>query len=273
MGECTAGTEALRSLLDTEYAFGTRARTSIRTAFLEYLAEDSLVLEPAPTAGRAFYESAQESLDKLEWYPALADLSGSGDLGFTAGPWIYTVTAGGMSHGHFLTIWKRDAACRWQIECDAGVSHAAPTSAEPKLSPDQASYAPRSAPLPSLIADHAPDRAMQDFQNTARQDGIAAALRTYARTADFRLYIDGEAPMELSAANRYFFDRTLPGTWMEDAHTGAADGSLAYSVGVLDGKNRRASHAYVQIWQYAPKVANWGLRLLLINSLATSLSK
>lgn len=273
MGECTAGAEALRSLLDTEYAFGTRARTSIRTAFLEYLAEDSLVLQPAPTAGRAFYESAQVNADKLEWYPALADLAGSGDLGFTAGPWIYTVTAGGMSHGHFLTIWKRDAACRWQIECDAGVSHAAPTSAEPKLSPDQASYAPRSAPLPRLIADHALDGAMQDFQNTARQDGIAPALRTYARTADFRLYIDGEAPMELSAANRYFFDRTLSGAWMEEVHSRSADASLAYSVGVLGGTNRPGSHAYVQIWQYAPKVANWGLRLLLINSLATAVSK
>jgi hypothetical protein len=273
MGECTAGAEALRSLLDTEYAFGTRARTSIRTAFLEYLAEDSLVLQPAPTAGRAFYESAQDNADKLEWYPALAELAGSGDLGFTAGPWIYTVTAGGMSHGHFLTIWKRDAACRWQIECDAGVSHAAPTSAEPKLSPDQASYAPRSAPLPRLIADHALDGAMQDFQNTARQDGIAPALRTYARTADFRLYIDGEAPMELSAANRYLFDRTFPGTWMEEVHSRSADASLAYSVGVIGGKNRPGSHAYVQVWQYAPKVANWGLRLLLINSLATSLSK
>ncbi|MHB8476103.1 MAG: Cif family virulence factor [Steroidobacteraceae bacterium] len=273
MGECIAGTEALRSLLDTEYAFGTRARTSIRTAFLEYLAEDSVVLQPAPTAGRAFYGSAQDNADKLEWYPALADLSGSGDLGFTAGPWIYTVATGGVSHGHFLTIWKRDAACRWQIECDAGVSHAAPTGAEPKLSPDQASYAPRSAPLPSLIVDHALDHAMQDFQNTARQEGIAPALRTYARTADFRLYIDGEAPMGLSAANRHFYDRTLSGTWMEDVRTSSADVSLAYSVGVLGGTNRPGSHAYVQIWQYAPKVANWGLRLLLINSLATSLSK
>jgi hypothetical protein len=163
----------LRSLLDTEYAFA-------------------------------------DSLDKVERYPALADLSGSGDLGFTAGPWIHTVSPGGMSHGHFLTIWKRDAACRWQIECGAGVSHAAPASAEPKLSPSQASYAPRSAPLPSLIADHALDLSMQDFQNTARQDGIAPALRTYARTADFLLYTDGEAPLELAAANRFFLIAHFP---------------------------------------------------------------
>lgn len=273
MGEYAAGAEGLRSLLDTEYAFGTRAQTSIRTAFLEYLADDSLVLEPAPTAGRAFYLSAKDSVDKLEWYPTLADISGSGDLGFTAGPWIYTAAAGGVSHGHFLTIWKRDATGRWQIECDAGVSHAAPTNPEPKLSPDHASYAARSAPLPGLIADHALDRAMQDYQNTAPQDGIAPALRTYARTADFRLYIDGEAPMELAAANRYFMDRAVPGPWMESVRKSSADGSLAYSVGVLGGTNRPASHADVQIWQYAPKVANWGLRVLLINSLATSLSK
>jgi hypothetical protein len=273
MGECTGGVDALRGLLDTEYAFGARARTSVRSAFLEYLAEDSLVLEPAPTPGREFYESTKDNADRLEWYPAIADLSGSGDLGFTAGPWVHTPASGGQTNGHFLTVWKRNSVCRWQIECDGGISHAVPTSAEPKLSSDQVSYAPREAPPQKLIADDAVGRAMSEFQDTASDDGVAPGLRTYARTADFRFYIDGEAPMELSAANRYFYDRPLAGRWQEHASGRSADSSLAYSVGVLGGANRPSSHAYVQVWQYAPRVANWGLRLLLINSLTPPLSK
>jgi hypothetical protein len=38
-------------------------------------------------------------------------------------------------------------------------------------------------------------------------------------------------------------------------------------VGVLTGRNEHSTHAYVQIWQYDPKVANWGLRVLLVNPL------
>jgi hypothetical protein len=240
MGECTGGVDALRSLLDTEYAFGAGARTSVRSAFR---------------------------------YPAIADVSGSGDLGFTAGPWIHTLASGSQTNGHFLTIWKRDAACRWQIECDGGISHAVPTSAEPELSSDQASYEPRDAPLQKLIADDAVGRALRDFQNTVRDDGVAPGLRTYARTADFRLYLDGEVPMELAAANRYFDHRTLAGDWQEHARGRSADSSVAYAVGVLGGAHRPSSHAFVQVWQYAPRVANWGLRLLLINSLTPPMSK
>jgi hypothetical protein len=273
MGECTGGVDALRGLLDTEYAFGARARTSVRSAFLDYLAEDSLVLEPAPRPGREFYESTRDNADRLEWYPATADVSGSGDLGFTAGPWIHTLASGGQTNGHFLTIWKRDAACHWQIECDGGISHAVPISAEPKLSSDQASYAPRDAPPPKLVADDAIGGTLRDFQDTARDDGVAPGLRTYARTADFRLYLDGEAPMELSAANRYFYDRKLAGHWKERVRGRSADSSVAYTVGVLGAAHRPDSHAYVQVWQYASRVANWGLRLLLINSLTPPMSK
>jgi hypothetical protein len=266
---CDTGSAALKGLLQTEYAFGEQARHSIRAAFLEYLAPDSLVLQPGPESGRAVYAAAKENSNKLEWYPATADLAGSDDLGFTTGPWTYTVAADGTQlHGDFLTIWKRDAACRWQVEFDGGVSHAAPTNAESPLAPEQATLARRSAPPPKLVRDDAVGHAISDFQGTASQDGFAAGLRTYARDFDFHFYTDGEAPMGLGTANRYFAGRKIPGEWQEDARSRSADSSLAYSVGEIKDAKRRSSHAYVEIWQYDPKVANWGLRVLLINPLA-----
>ncbi len=169
MDQCTSDTAALRGLLNTEYAFGQRARDSVKAAFLEYLAEDSLVLQPLPVPGRAFYTAASESADKLEWYPAVVDLAGSADLGFTTGPWIYTTASGGQVHGHFLTIWKNDAKCRWLVQFDGGVSHAAPANAETKLEPDQVSYAVRIGPPQILIAGGAVSQAINDFQGTSRQ--------------------------------------------------------------------------------------------------------
>lgn len=265
MDQCTSDTAALRGLLNTEYAFGRRARDSVKAAFLEYLAEDSLVLQPLPVPGRAFYTAASESADKLEWYPAVVDLAGSADLGFTTGPWIYTTASGGQVHGHFLTIWKNDAKCRWLVQFDGGVSHAAPANAETKLEPDQVSYAVRIGPPQILIAGGAVSQAINDFQGTSRQDGFAAALRTYARTADFCFYTDGEAPLGLAAANHYLSERVSLGEWNDNARGLSLDSSLAYSVGVLSDARPHGSYAYVQIWQYSPKAANWGLRILLLN--------
>jgi ketosteroid isomerase-like protein len=269
---CDTETAALRSLLETEYAFCQEAQTSVRAAFLDYLAEDSLLLEPAPVPGRAFYAAAKDDPGSLEWYPAGADTAESGDLGFTTGPWIYS-RGGAQIHGHYLTIWKRDATCRWWIAFDGGVSHAAAANVEPKLVPDAVSAAKRNAPPAKLVAEDAVSRAISDFEDTSRQDGFAAGLRTYARTLDFRLYTDGEAPMGVSAANRYLTAHTVVGTYQEDARGRSADSTLAYSVGELRDAQQRSRHAYAQIWQFDPRVANWGLRVLLINPLETSKEK
>jgi ketosteroid isomerase-like protein len=270
MEECGDGTSALKTLLATEYAFSQRARQSIREAFLDYLAEGSLVLEPLPVPGRAFYSAAKDNSDQLEWYPTLADLSGSGDLGFTTGPWIYTAAVGGAPlRGDFLTIWKRDAACRWRVEVDGGISHGIPSEAEPEATVDGAMRPALDTPPQSLIAEDAAGEAMRAFEKACRQDGLAAALRTYARTADFRFYTDGELPMGLGAADRHLSapgaHAAVLGTWREAAHGRSRDSSLAYAVGALYSANQRSSYAYVQIWQYGAKVANWGLRILLIN--------
>jgi len=263
-----------QGLLSTEYAFAGKARASVRTAFLEYLAEDSLVLEPQPVPGRALYTAAKENADRLEWYPSIAGIAGSHDLGFTTGPWIYTAAAAGGApiHGDFLTVWKRDADCRWRIELDGGVSHGAPANAEPQLAADAGppppndAIGPDTAPSPALVAADAVGRAILDFQVTAAGDGLPAGLRTYARTMDFRFLAEGEAPLGLAAAVAYLSDHPIHGAWTEQARGRAADSSLAYSVGEF-GEANKTAYAYVQIWQYDPKIANWGLRILLLSPL------
>ena len=109
-------------------------------------------------------------------------------------------------------------------------------------------------------------------RDTARQDGFASGLRTYARTADFRFYTDGALPMGLAAANRYFTGHAVPGGWTEGARGRSADSTLAYSVGEFSDGNH-GNHAYAEIWQYDPRVANWGLRILLIGPPAPLMSK
>jgi hypothetical protein len=242
MDDCATGTAALMDMLDADKGLARRAPESV-------------------PAGR------------LEWYAATADLAGSLDLGITTGPWVQTVEAGGPPvHGHYLTVWKRDSNCRWRALFDAGISHAAPAAPEPKFEV-AATFAKPGAPPPQLIADDAAGRALHDFQETVRQDGVAAGLRTYARTADFRFYTDAQPPMSLGAANRYLTASDVLGTCQESARGVATDGGDGYAAGMLNTAGRDGGHSYLQFWQFDPRVANWGLRILLIKPLPFLLSK
>jgi ketosteroid isomerase-like protein len=266
--QCASDRLALRGMVQAEYAFADKARASVRGAFLDNLAPDSWVLQPRPERGRAVYMTAKESTAQLQWYPALAGIAGSGDLGFSTGPWEYTATNGAKATGHFLTVWRRDAECRWSVVLDGGISNDAAANGEPKLAPDQVSYTPSAPPPQRLIAEDAPNHAVSDFQSGAEKAGFAAALRTYARIADFRFYTDDRPPMDgVPAASDYLAAHPVSGAFQEVARGKAADSTLLYTVGELLDSHGQATHSYVQIWQYQPKVANWGLRLLLIDAI------
>jgi len=260
---------AWNAMLESEYAFSQKAHTSVAGAFLEYLAEDSWVLNPRPVPGRPIYQAAKESKNTLEWYPAIGDVAPSGDLGFTAGPWVYTLTDNAKQlHGHFLTIWRRNATCQWRVEFDGGISHAMPKITEPKLQPGQSPMSAAEPPPANLVVQDAAGHAASDFQDTVRRDGISAALRTYGRDFDFVFFTDEQSPIGgAAAASEYLSDHPIAGAWKEVVRGRSADAALMYFVGELTDNNKRSTHAYVQIWQYDPKVANWGLRVLLVNPL------
>jgi ketosteroid isomerase-like protein len=261
---CASDGLALRGMVEAEYAFADKARASVRGAFLEYLAEDSWVLQPVPERGRAVYMAAKESTAQLQWYPSLAGIAASGDLGFSTGPWMYTAANGTQATGHFLTVWRRDAECRWSVVLDGGISNAAAANDEPKLAPEQVAYTASAPPPKRLIADDAPGHAVSDFQDGAGKAGFAAALRTYARIGDFRFYTDDRPIMGIAAANDYLATHPLGGAFREVARGKAADSTLLYAVGELTDAHGQSTHSYEQIWQYDPRVANWGLRILLI---------
>ena len=236
MGLCSGDTEALMGLLET----------------------DAL-------PGRRFYATTLDAGGTLRWYPVIADMAQSADLAFTSGPFVHSGDDGAKIHGDFLSLWKRDSDCRWQIEFEGSISHAAPTQTEPGLKSDQAHYTRRDGPPAALVTADAVSQSMSDFKDTLKEDGFAAGLRTYGRTLDFYFLIDGEAPMGMAAANRYLTAHMMAGEWRERARGLSADSTFAYSVGEIHGAHQRSSHICVQIWQYDPRVVNWGLRLLFIS--------
>lgn len=107
-------------VVDLEGRFAAASREKgARAAFLEFLAEDSIVLQPGPVWGRAAWESADELAGTLDWAPDWAELAGDETLGFATGPWLLTPTEGARVEGRYLTVWRKSAG-GWAVVFDGG---------------------------------------------------------------------------------------------------------------------------------------------------------
>jgi hypothetical protein len=117
------------------------------------------------------------------------------------------------------------------------------------------------------VSDGAAGQAITQFRDVARDNGLGGGLRTFARNGNFRLYIDGMNAMELDAANRFLDKTPFAGTWRETARGGSPDATLLFAVGELALPKGRL-YQYAQVWQFDPRTANWGMRLMLLRPMA-----
>lgn len=117
-------------LMDVDREF---ARLSVEkgatASFLAYIDDDCVLLRPnrAPVLGREkiteMYSTPDTSFT-LNWEPLFANISSSGDLGYTYG--IYRVEMDSpegtvvTKEGTYATIWKKDKDGNWKFVLDTG---------------------------------------------------------------------------------------------------------------------------------------------------------
>jgi ketosteroid isomerase-like protein len=75
---------------------------------------------------------AEDTSTTLRWQPEVVEVSESGDLGYTTGPYVLTTVAEDgrpqVSHGTYVTIWRRSQGGAWQAVLDIGTT---PKTADP----------------------------------------------------------------------------------------------------------------------------------------------
>lgn len=140
---------AFDSLVAAERAFAALSvEKGMKTAFLTYLASDGILFRPHAVNGKSVWESRPEAQATLAWEPSFAEVAGSGDFGWTTGPWEMRAEGKPTGHGHFLSVWKRVADGTWRVAVDIGIRHdrpargvgtgvvdAGPTHAKPRKQP------------------------------------------------------------------------------------------------------------------------------------------
>jgi ketosteroid isomerase-like protein len=185
------GQSDLQKLVDTENAFANAAaQNGTRAAFLEFLADDSMVFNPGRSNGKQVWTARKESPSLLSWYPIFADISASGLIGYTTGPWEYRPKGkddAPTGFGHYMTIWQKQPNGNFRAVLDLGVTHGKPETPETKLT----SVNSRTGKEPESKS-YAGDTAARFF-DTASKKGLEKAYKEFAAD-DIRVMRQGKEP-------------------------------------------------------------------------------
>ena len=183
-----AGEPGARTIADADIAFAQRAIASgTRAAFLEYLADSAVLLDPAPHPARAATEAGSAPGAPLRWRPDLASVSASGDFGWTSGPflaWTTNTDEPPAVAGHYFTAWRRADDGAWRVTLDGGISYPLSATAgghaldvEPRL---RRVHGGRGTAADCSLS----------FGSAWKTDGRAKALKEF-RSDDLRLLLAG----------------------------------------------------------------------------------
>ena len=98
-----------------------------KAAFLKFLDSNGVVFEQGkPVNGLQSWNKRQDRPGILNWYPVVAEIAGSGDFGYTSGPWTFQpgLQDSVVARGQFNTVWHRTKNGEWKFLVDLGVSNA-----------------------------------------------------------------------------------------------------------------------------------------------------
>ncbi len=250
---------ALYSLAESERAFASASvRNGMREAFLEFLAEDSILFRPRPVAGRQWMLNQPARPGVLAWQPIFAEVAASGDLGYSTGPWEFRQERSDeqpAGQGHFISIWKKQPDGRWKVVLDTGISCPPPAAAfaEWQPAPDGAEVEP-AAPQIDVVAERAAllaaDRALAQ---ASAQAGPASAFVS-GITDEARFFrMELHPLLGRQAIARLLPERDKALTWQPIDAGVAGSGDLGYTYGTseltsTDGESLE-SGVYLRIWK------------------------
>lgn len=214
-------------------------------AFRLYSTPDGQMAGPGGIATvAASLEGGPAGDRSLAWWPKLAGIARSGDLGFTTG--TFSIDAARTPRGQYFTVWKRQPDGAWRWVFDGG----------PGSVLDPAADGPPGAAVPALpVATSGVGSAAEaERQVQALEAGIATAGDLAPHLAsDARVYRRQRARAEGGAASVENARHPDPATRYRLVRTEAsAAGDLVFTLGEANwqaGDVARAG-AFARIWQY-----------------------
>jgi ketosteroid isomerase-like protein len=273
--DSSGGREAdLRSIVEAERGF---ARMSVeqgtRAAFIENLADDSVIFRPEPVNGKKWWSERPARPGVLSWRPIFADVSRAGDIGYTTGPWEFRAKSledKPVAFGQYVTIWKRESSGTWKVAIDLGTSNPAPTEAAPatEVKFPAGNQANKKLKMDAEAARASLLKMEMNFANrVAAKKTVDAYLLSLAE--DVRLFREDAFPaIDRKAASAMLTSKPGVLSWRPSKAEASTSGDLGYTYGAYefkasDGKASESGN-YLRIWKRQGE-GTWKVVLDILN--------
>jgi ketosteroid isomerase-like protein len=253
----------LSGLVDEEYAFAqTSLNEGIRTAFLTYLSDNAIIFTPDITNGKEWHTNRQPSENILNWKPIFADISVSGELGYTTGPWEFSTGAEPdkpVAFGHYVSIWQKQSDNKWKVIVDMGISHASnETYNLSNISKENilqgSSFDVKSDQNNEEILSSL-KKTDVEFVRLSKSEGFKKAAITFAGK-DVRLYRDEHLPAVGKVASLELIEEeNYSSIWDPHYYGVSKSGDLGYTYGITEyvkpgDKDEQINRStYLRIWK------------------------
>jgi ketosteroid isomerase-like protein len=241
----------LANMVQTEYDFSeTAKKEGYKASFLKYLSEDNIMFADGPVKGRERVASRPELPGLLQWYPDYAVVANTGDVGLSAGPWVFSKDGQRIAFGHFFSIWRKQPDGHWRNALDIGIDHdeIKPAPAGFKVSVPAAAPAEAAS---TTSTDRSRDiRAAElEFSRLAGVSGYVVAAERMAHP-ELRVYRNGHAPVVgAKPAVAFLKDQTSVGPTKLDFASGSGDFGYAYGT-IAKPSGVGSSHVFVHVWKH-----------------------
>jgi ketosteroid isomerase-like protein len=255
-------TPSLSSLVNTEREFAaTSLKEGIRASFWKYFADDGISISPKP---HVYKESALETpppahplARTLFWEPIVADVSSSGDLGYTMGPASLKDSAKGdvpIWYGFYFSIWKRQKDGDWKVAVDIGTSS---TNVVEKYFGQQLTPAIHASITsgPKTLQGKAAVTGLLNCEKTFSKSAAMGSVRSAYEKAldpDARALREGLVPLSGKEAILAYLVKGTALRSVEPMHADvSAAGDMGYTYGAYrDGKKPKdPAGYYVRVWR------------------------
>ncbi|HEX8163039.1 MAG TPA: nuclear transport factor 2 family protein [Pyrinomonadaceae bacterium] len=259
---------ALASLVEAERAFARASvERGVRDSFIEFFAEDGIGFQPGPVKARAAFLSrpapAAPPPVTLDWFPVHGDVSATGDLGYTTGPYVRTDNSPQKrppAYGYYFSVWRKQADGAWKVALDLGI----PTPALDLAAPGAKDFSParRTGWKPGRGAQDAPSArdellaAERAFAGAALTDGVERAFAGRVLD-DARFYHSGALPVVgAKAISAYLSANVAKFSWDVTDAGAARSGDFGYTYGSYElvpaigkGDGKTETGYFARVWK------------------------
>jgi ketosteroid isomerase-like protein len=238
--------KGIDSLVQAEKNFAAYSvANSTKEAFLKFLDSAGIIFNNGkPANGIMTWKKREKGSGVLNWHPQFAEISGSGDFGYTTGPWTLQNSSNDtvVARGQYTTVWQINAKGEWKFLVDLGVGNTPPNLATEVKKIDVGKRAPSGA------SQHdSPVIAENNFLVAVSKDK-SKAYKKYL-SAKSILNRNGYLPATTSADQKKLLDLTsstiqykLDGAGMSSN----MDLGYTYGTSIINGKTDN----YLRIWRW-----------------------